>query len=214
MCSFSYRMLGKGWLHERMNPDIFGLNSIWTELYLKLWTHERTNAQQFWWQKIWELWFHWFERTNAWTQTFLVSFLFGLIHTSNFERMNARTHNNFETKKLRALISLVWTHERMNADIFGLNSIWTEPYLKLSTHERMNAQQFWYQKIWELWFNERMNAGFSGFNSVWQISIHSNLSSSVLPWAHYCSNIECCSLNTMKLEMCCNFFWNPVTMVT
>ena len=91
---------------------------------------------------------------------FLVSFLFGLIHTSNFERMNARTHNNFETKKLRALISLVWTHERMNADIFGLNSIWTEPYLKLWTHERMNAQQFWHQKIWELWFHwfERTNA--------------------------------------------------------
>ena len=40
-----------------------------------------------------------FTGLNAWTQKFLVSILFWMRHTSKFERMNARTHKNFDAKK-------------------------------------------------------------------------------------------------------------------
>ena len=136
------------WTHERMNADAFDLNSILNVAYLKVWTHERTNAQIFWWQKILELWLSWFERTNAWTQKV---FEWGICQS-----LNAWTHERWwilMLKNLRALNFLVWAHERMNTEAFGLHSVWNEAYIKVWMHERTNAQKLWCQKSWELWLS-------------------------------------------------------------
>ena len=150
-CTSYSKIILLAWIWKFESSDFTGLNartherrSFWYQFYfewgipqsLNAWTHERIKILM---PKNLRALTLLFEPKNAWTQMLLISILLGMWHISKFERMNARTHRNFDAKKFESSDFTVWTQERMNADAFGLNSIWNEAYLKVWTHERTNA---------------------------------------------------------------------------